>query len=84
MGLSPTGFTDNTKECAKSWNGYVEPVAAQHLAEQVERATEWLKLCGQAKAINRDSTSYGLKHEAQRWCRAQAIQTAATSRTARC
>ena len=43
----------------------------EHLVQEVERAIEWLKLCEQTEKADRHQTSYGLKHEAERWCRGQ-------------
>jgi hypothetical protein len=70
--LCPGGFDSVPGECAKSWTHYDNSAAAgEELVREVARAAEWLTLCGQVKTINHDSTSYGLKHEAERWCRAQ-------------
>jgi hypothetical protein len=43
----------------------------EEFEQQVERAIEWLKLCEQTKHLDRRQTSYGIKHEAERWCREQ-------------
>ena len=70
--ICPNGFNSVPGECAKSWDHYdTSPRAGENLVRQVAGAAEWLTLCGQRTTINRDSTSYGLKHEAERWCRAQ-------------
>ena len=74
MGLCPNGFTDDAKKRAASWDVYVTkftPDIKEEFVEQVERATEWLKLCEQTKHLDRRQTSYGIKHEAERWCREQ-------------
>jgi hypothetical protein len=69
IGLCPNGFTDDAKKCAASWN--TRPDLQEDFVQQVRRAIEWLKLCEQAKKVDRRQTSYGLKHEAERWCKEQ-------------
>lgn len=39
------------------------------LLGEIERATAWLRLCKQIAGPNRKITSYGLKHEAERWAK---------------
>ncbi len=66
IGLCANGFTDDAVKCTASWD-----VRSDHLEKEVERAIDWLKLCEQTEKVNRQATSYGLKHEAERWCKAQ-------------
>ena len=63
-------LTDDATKRAASWDGYA-PDRQEEFATEVERTTEWLELCGQTKSLGRRQTSYGLKHEAERWCREQ-------------
>jgi hypothetical protein len=65
VGLCPNGFTDDAGKRAASWD------RRHDLVQEVERAIEWLKLCEQTEKVDRRQTSYGLKHEAERWCREQ-------------
>jgi hypothetical protein len=40
------------------------------LQDQVDRAKRWLQLCGTAKTVDRKQSGYGIKHEPERWWRA--------------
>lgn len=64
--LCHNGFTDDATKCVGSWD-----IRSEQLVQEVERAIEWLKLCEQTEKADRRQTSYGLKHEAERWCRTQ-------------
>jgi hypothetical protein len=68
-GLCPNGFTDDAGKCAASWN--MRSDLKEYLVQEVARAIEWLQLCEQTEKVDRRQTSYGLKHEAERWCRGQ-------------
>jgi hypothetical protein len=67
MGLCPNGFSDDAEKRAASWGRRTDP----SLVREITSAIEWLKLCERAEKIYRSQTSYGLKHEAERWCREQ-------------
>jgi hypothetical protein len=69
MELCSNGFTNDAQKRAASWETRAD--LKQHLVQEVEGAIEWLKLCEQTETVSRRSTSYGLKHEAERWCREQ-------------
>jgi hypothetical protein len=65
--LAPLGFCNDAKSCAESWTSCSE----EQLQDQVDRSIEWLQLCGTAPTVSRKSSSYGLKHEAERWWEAK-------------
>ena len=70
--LCPNGFNSVPGECAKGWDHYdTSPAAGKELVRQIADAAEWLALCDRRKSINRDATSYGLKHECERWRKAR-------------
>jgi hypothetical protein len=63
--LTPFGFCRDAEDCAKHWGGRNE----EHLQDQIERSIAWLRLCGTGEKVERKQTSYGVKHEAERWWR---------------
>lgn len=66
--ITPAGFVSDASTAAAAWDRETKSTT---LNRQVESAMAWLRLCGQSKGINRGSTSYSLKHEAEKWARAQ-------------
>ena len=68
QGLCDNGFMD-PEQCAEFWNSSCERQGGRSLLREVDSAEIWLAVCEQTKAINTRSSSYGLKHEAERWCR---------------
>jgi hypothetical protein len=70
MLLAPSGFCANVDACAESWARW----SADDLQDQVERSKQRLQLCGTTKGVPRKQTSYGLKHEAERWWKAKGAE----------
>jgi hypothetical protein len=70
MLLAPRGFCADAVACAEAWAGR----SADDLQDQVDRSKEWLRLCGTTKGVSRKQTSYGLKHEAERWWKAKGAE----------
>jgi hypothetical protein len=68
--LAPRGFCADAVACAEAWAGR----SADDLQDQVDRSKHWLQLCGTSKGVSRKQTSYGLKHEAERWWRAKGAE----------
>ncbi len=72
MMLCPNGFAETGAECASFWDPLMtRPDAATALAREVASAMTWLSLCNRTRTVNQRVSSYGLKHEAERWCRTQ-------------
>ena len=67
LGLTANGFSKNAQVCAEDWDLF----GGKKLCREFESAVAWLSLCEQTKTINQNVSSYGLKHEAERWCRDQ-------------
>jgi hypothetical protein len=70
MLLAPRGFCADAVTCAEAWAGR----SADDLQDQVDRSKQWLQLCGTTKGVSRKQTSYGLKHEAERWWEAKGAE----------
>jgi hypothetical protein len=65
--LAPFGFCNDAEACVKSWDRWNEAA----LQDQIDRSKHWLQLCGIIKTVYRKQSSYGIKHEAERWWRAK-------------
>jgi len=63
--LAPLGFCNDAEACAEAWIGREE----NHLQDQIDRSKQWLQLCGTVKPVYRKQSSYGIKHEAERYSR---------------
>ena len=74
--LSPHGLHRNAELCRMAWDDEVVgatkhqpwPEWEAHLEKEIARGDEWLRQCERTKNVNtKISTSYGLKHIAERW-----------------
>ncbi len=67
-GLTRNGFEDAGNICllGSSIDESSSLLTTQGLRE-IQRAIEWLEQCSRTKRIRRNETSYGYKHQAERW-----------------
>jgi len=63
--ISPAGCHLTAKLCRMAWENPLEDTPAQ-----VATAMAWLRMVNSRKTINRRQTSYGYKHEVERWAAA--------------
>jgi hypothetical protein len=63
--LAPSGFCRDAGRCAEAWARWSE----EQLQDQIDRSIAWLRLCGTTEKVERKQSSYGIKHEAERWWR---------------
>jgi hypothetical protein len=65
--LSPSGYQASPEDCASDWDrtDYTDEL----LAREVAVATAWLGLLERTAKVNPYSSSYGLKHDCERYSR---------------
>src|SRR3974390_2921344 len=61
--LSPAGFHSSLVETQRAWNRYDKI----ELEAEIARANRFLQLVGKRKSINKQFTSYALKHVVEHW-----------------
>jgi len=62
--LSPSGYHTDVTSLQKNWSYCKDELDLQ---DQVDRSKQWLQLCGTSEVVCRKASSYGYKHEAERW-----------------
>jgi hypothetical protein len=68
--ISPSGCHLDRDLCRASWDKWDKERERDWWRQQVVRADTWLRLCQPTKRFNkRIGTSYGLKHQVERWWR---------------
>jgi len=68
VGICHNGLAGFRQSRAQCWDQTVAQEGWEDgLRGEIERATAFLEQCGRRKTLNRTCTSYGLKHEAERW-----------------